>query len=322
MIKLIWRTDAHLSDYTPRSRKDDWTEAVLSNLRQVATIATRVGADAIIDGGDYFDIKRPVKNSHGLVRRSIEEHRSHGIPTYVVPGNHDCLHGDYSNLPKQPLGVLYEAGVFLRLYDEHEALFEKDGVKVRVVGIPYHGTSYDRDRFRIEKGDEDFLVVAAHVLASKKGGSMFEGEDIMKYDELLDLSPDVTCWMFGHWHKNQGVEEIAPGTTVVNIGSLTRGSISQDNLSRTPACVELSFSDQFMYEVHELSVPPAEEVFDVEGKAREEQRESRMESFVSSIRNTLMASTSRPLDEVLDSLSADVPSVVKERVRSYLEEAL
>ena len=322
MIKLIWRTDAHMSDHTPRSRKDDWTEAVFSNLRQVGAIASRVEADAIIDGGDYFDIKRPSKNSHALVRRTIEEHRSYSCPTYVVPGNHDCLHGDYSNLPKQPLGVLYEAGAFRRLYDDHEATIEKDGIKVRVVGIPYHGTKYDRDRFRIEKGDEDFLVVAAHVLASKKGGSMFEGEDIIKYDELLELAPDVDVFCFGHWHKNQGVTEIAPGKFVINVGSLSRGSISQDNLSRIPSCVELTFSDTFSYTVHELQVPPAEEVFDVEGKQREEQRESTMEEFVSSIRTTLSNVSSRPLSEVLDDLSGEVPDIVKERTRSYLEEAL
>lgn len=322
MVKLIWRTDAHLSDHTPRSRKDDWTEAVFSNLRQVGVIASRVGADAIIDGGDYFDIKRPVQNSHALVRRSIEEHRSYGIPTYVVPGNHDCLHGDYSNLPKQPLGVLYESGSFQRLYDEHEALFERDGVTVRVVGVPYHGTKYDRDRFRIEKGDEDFLVVAAHVLASKKGGTMFEGEDIMKYDELLELAPDVTVWAFGHWHKNQGVTEIAPGTWVVNVGSLSRGSISQDNLSRIPVCVEFTFSDSFEFEVHELEVPPSDEVFDVEGKEREEQRESTMEAFVASIRSTLADVSSKSLTEILDEVGTDVPEVVKERTRGYIEAAL
>lgn len=322
MVKLIWRTDAHVSDHTPRSRKDDWTEAVFANLRQVATIAGRVEAQAIIDGGDYFDIKSPVKNSHRLVRRSIEEHRGYPCPTYAVPGNHDCKHSDYSYLPEQPLGVLYESGAFQRLYDEHEALFERDGVSVRVVGIPYHGTKYDRDRFRIEKGDEDFLVVAAHVLASKKGGSMFEGEDIIKYNELLELAPDVDVWCFGHWHKNQGVTEIAPGTWVVNVGSLSRGSISQDNLSRIPVCVEFTFTDSFEYEVHELDVPASDEVFDIEGKRREEQRESTMDQFVSSIRSTLAETSSKPLVEVLDDLSTEVPDAVKERTRTYIEEAL
>ena len=242
-VNLVWRTDVHLSDRAPSSRTDDWADAVFDKLGQVRDLAREVNAAAISDGGDFFHIKSPTRNSHALVHRTAEHHSTYPCPVYCTPGNHDAVYGDYSFLPQQPLGVLFSTGVFKRLYDEHEAVFRRsDGLTVRVVGIPYHGTSYDMERFTsIEKGDEDILICVAHVLASNKGGSMFEGEDIIKYADLVDTAPDV--FMFGHWHKNQGVEEIG-GKQFVNIGSLTRGSLSQDNLDRVPAAAVLRCTEK------------------------------------------------------------------------------
>lgn len=210
MIHLIWRTDVHLSDHTPRSRQDDWTEVVLGKLRQVGEIATRVGASAVLDGGDFFDIKSPTRNSHALVRKVLEVHRAYSCPVYANVGNHDCVYGDYSFLPQQPLGVLFESGAFRRCYDEYEARFEENpewvadpmetspGLSVRVVGVPYHGTSYDMERFRrIKKGDEDYLVVIAHVLASPTGGTLFDAEDVVKYADIDAFDGDVFCFLPG-----------------------------------------------------------------------------------------------------------------------------
>lgn len=318
-INLVWRTDVHLSDRAPSSRTDDWADAVFDKLGQVRDLAREVNAAAIIDGGDFFHIKSPGRNSHALVNRTAEHHSTYPCPVYCTPGNHDAVYGDYSFLPQQPLGVLYSTGVFKRLYDEHEAVFRRSGgVTVRVVGIPYHGTSYDMERFTsIEKGDEDILICVAHVLASHKGGTMFEGEDIIKYADLVDTAPDV--YLFGHWHKNQGVEEIG-GKQFVNIGSLTRGSLSQDNMDRVPAAAVLRCAEKGVeIEVVPLNVRPAEEVFDVEGRARQVKRQVEMDSFVEAIREALQpAEGEQTLAEAVTGMG-DVPHEVRERALAYLE---
>lgn len=350
-INLVWRTDVHLSDRGPSSRTDDWTEAVFDNLAQVRDLANQVRAAAILDGGDFFHIKSPSQNSHALVHRTADHHQGYPCPIYCTPGNHDAVYGDYTFLPQQPLGVLFATGVFKRLYDEHEVYFAKrsdetcaraypytqangweagnpfaigkdqrEGPIVRVVGIPYHGTKYDMDRFtRITKGDEDVLLCVAHVLASLKGGSMFEGEDIIRYSDLVDTAPDV--YLFGHWHKDQGVEVLG-GKQFVNIGSLTRGSLSQDEVQRIPAAAVLRCTGAGVkVEVHRLNVPPPEVVFDVEGRARQVQRQVEMDTFVSSLRDALQPSggTTSLTDEV--SALSDVSSDVRERALAYLEQA-
>ena len=189
---------------------------------------------------------------------------------------------------------------------------QRNGPIVRVVGIPYHGTSYDMERFTsIEKGDEDILICVAHVLASHKGGTMFEGEDIIKYADLVDTAPDV--FMFGHWHKNQGVEEIG-GKQFVNIGSLTRGSLSQDNLDRVPAAAVLRCTEKGVeIEVKPLNVRPAVEVFDVEGRERQVKRQVEMDSFVTAIRDALQpAKEGETLAEAVTGMG-DVPNEIRER---------
>jgi len=323
----------HLSDTPPASRKDDWTSTVLEKLGQVATVARKVGAAAVLDGGDFFHVKSPGRNSHDLVRRVAEVHAAYPCPVYANVGNHDVVYGDYSYIDQQPLGVLFSTGVFRRCYDEYEVVFESDpdehahmgvpavgGIKVRVVGIPYHGTTYDMERFRsIQKGDEDFLVCMAHVLASEKGGSMFEGEDIIKYADLAGLAPDVFC--FGHWHKDQGVVDIG-NTKIVNIGSLTRGALSQDEVTRRPACAVLNFEAGKPVDVRvvRIKVGLPEDVFDVEGRVRQESRAMTMDAFVESIRDKLITEHGKPVEDVVQSMS-DVPDKVRERVLHYLEKA-
>jgi DNA repair protein SbcD/Mre11 len=337
-INLVWRTDVHMADRGPASRTDDWAEAVLDKLGQVRDIAREVGAAAILDGGDFFHVKSPGRNSHALIQRVAEHHANYPCPVYCTPGNHDSVYGDYAFLHQQPLGVLYSAGVFRRLYDEHEALFEegefvglggdqmvggstgfKNRFSVRVVGIPYHGSRYDMDRFHsIKRGSEDVLICVAHLLASKDGGSMFEGEDIVRYSDLLDTAPDVFC--FGHWHKDQGVEELG-GKQFVNLGSLTRGSLSQDEVQRIPASAIIRCSPEGVdIEVRRLRVRPAEEVFDVEGRARQIKREVDMEAFVSSIREALQPlKEGESLAEAVTSMQ-DVAHEIRERALSYLEQ--
>lgn len=320
-VTLVWRTDVHLSDRTPRSRKDNWTQTILGKLRQVGEIAREVEADAVLDGGDFFDVKSPQRNSHALVRAAAEVHRDYPCPVYANVGNHDCVYGDYAFLPQQPLGVLFATDVFKPCYDHKEAGFVDPitAKSVRVVGVPYHGTKYDLNRIaNIKKGSEDYLVVMCHLLASPQGGSMFEGEDIIKYSDLVGHPADVFC--FGHWHKDQGVTEIATGQYVVNVGSLSRGSLSQDDMDRQPACVVMRFDHNgITFDTRRLEVTPASEVFDVEARTRQEDRATAVEAFVDSIKATLAGSSDAPLADLIKQATPE--DDVRETALLYLEQA-
>ena len=320
VITLVWRTDVHMADMSPQSRTDDWSATILGKLDQIGQIAFDVQANAVLDGGDFFHVKSPTRNSHDMVRRIAETHAAYRCPVYGNVGNHDLKYGSMEYLSESPLAVLFESGIFRRLYNEHEAIFMQDGVKVRVVGIPYHGTKYEMNRFTsIVKGDEDYLVVIAHCLASPQGGTLFEAEDVVGYNQLANMDPDVFC--FGHWHKNQGVTEIAKDKWVVNVGSLSRGSISQDDLARTPTCVVMRFSKEAMtFEPIPLKVKAAADVFNLEQRARTVTRQMTMDSVVDRLRDKLTMRESGSVLDVVRGIVA-IPENIRERTIMYLEQA-
>ena len=326
MIRLLWRTDVHLSDSTPSSRTDDWPETVLHKLERVGDIARQYAVDAVLDGGDFWNDKTPIRTTHRIVGRTAQVHRAYPCDIYANVGNHDLRLAQLDNLGESPLESLFASGVFHRLYDEHELVIAKDGVKVRVVGVPYHGPRYDLDRFRrIKRGDEDWLVCVAHVLASPQGGEMFAGEDILSYGSLHDLMPDVDVFCFGHWHKNQGIQDIGNGKTVVNIGSLTRGSLTQDNIEREPGVAVMAFWPKATtvppaIEFVKLPIRPANEIFDLNKRVREEARVTTVDAFVASVKKELQATTDRPFSEIVQGMES-VPDKVKERALEYIENA-
>ena len=318
-VTLVWRTDVHLADTPPQSRTDDWTETLLGKLLQVGQVAKKTKADAVIDGGDLFHLKSPSRNSHEMVGRVASVQAGYPCPTYGCVGNHDVKYGSLEYLDESPLGVLFGTGSIRRLYNQHEVVFEKKGVKVRVVGIPYHATAYEMERFhQIQRGDEDYLVAVAHVLASHDGGTMFESEDVISYKSLLNTAPDV--YLFGHWHKNQGVEVIGD-KHFINIGSLSRGSLNQDDVNRTPSCAVLNFTkEEIKITPIPLKVEPASEVFNIERKVRAEAKEINMEAFVDSLKDTLVTKKGDSLMEHIREFP-NVDSQVKEKAMYYLEQA-
>lgn len=319
MITLLWRTDLHISDKPPRSRKDNWRETLLGKLDQIGRLAKQHKADAVLDGGDVFDTKSPFRNSHEMVRAIADTHANYPCPTFCCVGNHDCVYGDYSFIDRQPLGVLFSTGVFQRLYDEHEAVFtDRSGLKVRVVGVPYHGAEYDLERLgRIQKKDEDHLVVVAHLLASRAGGTMFQGEDIIKYGDLKNHPASV--FAFGHWHRDQGVYEFAPGKYAVNVGSISRGALIEDNVDRTPSVAVLKFS-KTACEIDQvpLQTAPAAEIFDLEGRERTQSRAAVMEGFIDSIQAALTTTDRESLKDIVRGMPG-ISEDVREKAYLYLE---
>ena len=107
----------------------------------------------------------------------------------------------------------------------------------------------------------------------------------------------------------------------MNIGSLTRGALSQDEVERRPACAVLTFQKDQPVQVQtvRLRVKPAAEVFDVAGKARAEARASTVDSFAESVRARLASEQGRDVADVVSGL--DIPDRVRERVLLYLERA-
>lgn len=342
-VTFIWRTDVHQSDASPASRTDDWPSTVEDKLRQINQMAAARNATLILDGGDLFHIKTPNRNSHERVGGIIKIHQEAPCPTAINVGNHDVKHGDIRYLKLSPLEVLFRSDSAMRCYDNHEIWIhsiagseEKPKVSahrplrtsindltVRIVGVPYHGVKYDHARFSdIQKGDEDHLVVCAHVLASKSGGAMFEGEDILSYKDVSRLLPEASAVCFGHWHKDQGITVLDNGCHVVNVGSLTRGSLSADEVERIPCAASVTLSKGGLIQCDKipLAVRPSTDVFDLVKRSKAVSVETRSDKVSQKLSEVIRAVSTETLEDTVRALPA-ISDKVKERVIGFIEKA-
>lgn len=322
MIKLLVRTDCHINDKSPQSRTDDYLETCLKKLRQLGDFAREKQCTAVIDNGDFFHDKAATKNSHEMVRKIIDLHRKeYPCPIYLNPGNHDFPYNNISYIEKQPLGVLFAAGVFQQLNDI--TFTGSNDLKVRVVGIPYRSDIELLD-FDIEKGEEDVLIVAAHTFASLNGGDLFGRETALSYYDLSSCSPQL--FIFGHWHIDQGIQELN-GKTFMNLGSMTRGSLTQDNLSRTPrfGYIEVTKDSDGVVtihtEAHEYIVEKSELIFDLEKHSRIKEEERDIEKFIASLVSSGQTDQEEDITQSIRNLS-HFQEEVREKAIEFLLNAI
>lgn len=323
MIKFTVRTDCHVHDKAPQSRVDDYLETCMDKLKQIGDFARERKCDAVLDNGDFFHAKAATKNSHEMVRRVVDIHRDfYNCPVFENPGNHDFPYNNVDYVPRQPLGVLFAAGIFTRMTDH--TFEDDDGLKVRVVGFPYK-SHFDVIEFDVDRGDEDVLIACCHYSATPNGDMLFAGtEESLSYLDLSECSPDI--FVFGHLHADQGIQKVQ-GTTFMNLGSMTRGSLVQDNLTRTPrfGYIEIGKDEHGVVSIDteaiELIVQPSDEIFDLERHTRLQEEQRDIDQFISSLTASAEEDESEDLLDAIRSLSS-FKNEVREKAVYYLQEAM
>lgn len=306
----------HASEHSPESWKGDYPAEIWSSLDQVGELAREFHAIAVLDGGDFFHVKAPTQNSHRLVAKVALLHQVYPCPVYCIEGNHDIKHNNLETLSDQPLGVLYNAGVFHHLRDQ---TFHDGDLKVRVVGVPYSPFRTLADLQSIRKRGDEVLIAIVHALAGQDPPPTVEeffGEPVFRYEQLIvDGGPDVFC--FGHWHQDQGVVQIAD-RWFVNQGALSRGALSRENLTRTPKVSLIEVTPEgITVSTRELSVAPAADVFNLERKERQDRESKCIEQYVERIQQGLKVDDMASVDEAIAKL--DFAREIHSLALSYLQ---
>jgi DNA repair exonuclease SbcCD nuclease subunit len=312
MFKAITFTDVHLADKGPLTRIDDYREAILNKLEQIRDLAIERKVDVALCAGDLFHIKTPSKNSHYLVSRTIEIFKSFPCPVYSIYGNHDISQDNISTLPKQPFYVCLKAKAFNYL---DEVFFDEGNI--RIFGMDYLAEPEYSD-FNREKTSEKIQICVAHVNASSKFDDLF-GERVYKYQELSKTSPDV--FLFGHYHPDQGIE-IHNKKHFINVGSLSRGSLKKDELSRIPNAGYIEISDD--YEVKTEKIPlnciPASEIFDLERKRQEDEEQKEIENFINEMQDKIDTDDLNDIEKTIKNMKFEKNIV--DTALHYFEKAL
>jgi DNA repair exonuclease SbcCD nuclease subunit len=315
---FITANDIHISDYGPRARTDDFKTTVLGKIVQMGVACSKLNADAGIIAGDLFNLKSPAKNSHQLNQELIKEFKKFPCPVYMIEGNHDLTANKLESLEEQPLGVLFADNTLIQL---RHKIIEKESLKVSLVGVPYT-ENLDLKTLKFPY-KEDFVaqIAVMHVYAGLKTGNLFQ-EHLYGYNELAMLPADI--FVLGHYHIDQGVYE-SEGKHFINIGSMSRGTLSEEDISHQPKLgyIKISVEDgktSFTVKTIKLKIRPASEVFDLTKKEVEKKEEEEIRVFVEKLAAEAVQtsiSEKKSIDNILDAM--DLAKTVRDRAIHFIQ---
>lgn len=280
-VRLITSSDEHLADLPPGFRKDDYRASILRKLEWQGEFARKAGAGAVLRGGDFFHVKAANKTTYATTTAAADIHRRYSCPTYAIAGNHDMSYNDPASVPRQPIGLMFKSGVFRPMND---VVLEDGGTKVRVVGVDYT-TDLDVDGLHDavrKRPDDGYVVAFVHALAAmapeEKIQSFFH-ERVFDYRDLVfEGCPDV--YVFGHYHKDQGVVDHL-GVKFVNLGAISRGALTFENLERKPKVSLIRANSQGIFvEEHIVPHEDAASIFDLDRKKQMEKERQSLDEFI------------------------------------------
>lgn len=319
-IKFISSSDEHLADIAPGFRKDDYRSAILSKLVWQGELARKFKADGLLRAGDFFHTKAANKTTMATLAQVSVIHKHYPCPTYAIPGNHDLSHNDLETVSRQPLGVMFESGVFYPLTDE---VFMAGSLKVRVIGVGYTvDLDYDGLRELVQKKDDDcYTIAVVHALAAyapEERIQSFFCERIFDYRDLVFKGcPDV--YVFGHYHKDQGVVDHC-GVKFINLGAISRGSLSFENIERTPKVALITCNSQGIdVDVQKVLCQDASLIFDFEKKKQLERERKDLNEFISKLYSDMALSRGGLSEKIQKLQSSDYPNDLKNLILNTLE---
>lgn len=265
-MKILHFTDPHFSAVAPASRIDNYQETCFRKLDEIKAIAEKEKADVILCSGDFFHLKSWMRNPYSLTNRLIDYFNSLPCETIGIFGDHDLPDRNADSLGRQPLSTLCKASK-LRLLNKGE-FARLDNVWI--TGSP-KTDNYEADITNYVP--EPAPAGLTHIHMSH--GDLYPNPPVYEpYTLYSRLAGSTVDFHFnGHIHDDMGQVNVNARTTIINRGSMTRGSLTESNINRkitvTLIDTEHPFTNKGGIKYFELkSALAPEKIFDL--KKREE----------------------------------------------------
>ncbi len=231
-IRILFFADSHLGlDYPirPRIERRRRGQDFFDNFQTVLDHAARRRMDLVIHGGDLFFRSRVPARIVDLVYQQLLDFAKHGIPIYIVPGNHER-----SRLP--PSLLLNHPGI--SVFDRPKTfLLRKEEKTLSLSGFPFVRKNIRQDFKSIvsETGwdavpaDARLLCMHQAVEGAEVGPVNYRfryGSEVIRFS---DLPADCLAVLSGHIHRKQVLTaETENGkTTLIYPGSIERTSFAE-----------------------------------------------------------------------------------------------
>jgi DNA repair exonuclease SbcCD nuclease subunit len=306
-VRILLTSDWHLMDKAPRNATDSYTDDIFEILDFTAQLERVLNCDAVVAAGDLFHHKQPSRTSHRLVLRAIEAANKYRR-LFVVTGNHDISNDRLETVKEQqPLGVLLEGSQAQEL----------DGWAgdLPIFGIPWQQRWFEEGRLEevftgwraLQAGNQQLAITHAPIYPP----ALYSDQKF----ELLHPS-DIAAAMggagnlyYGHIHDDHGIYEV-DGVTFCNVGAVSRGSLTEYNLSRSIKAALWTPEHGFL----EIDLPhkPAEEVFLLEQATAAKEKKLSNERFLEEVGSTrLEISSTSSVISYIEQLEDVEPEVKK-----------
>ncbi|WNN95179.1 MRE11 double-strand break endo/exonuclease [Microbacterium phage Magritte] len=341
MTQILCVGDIHAMDKAPVNAAESYMDDIEEMLRWTIRLAAEEQYDAIVWAGDIFHHKAPSRTSHALVLRMIgivQYAAELGVELLAVTGNHDISNDVLTSIQeKQPLGVLYKAGL-KELVGWHPRL--------PLFGVPWRQdwtTSEDSAWKAFEDWREPDINVRSRMRPKARLAVTHAPIYPPKEAENIqwDLVPTrgkkgISYAMngegflyYGHIHEDHGVFEVE-GVTYANMGAISRGSLHEYNVTRE---IKVALWDDHEEDgapgaptpqptFTEIVVPhkPASEVFKIAEAEEKKAERLSLDEFLSEIGSTTLdiSSTGSAIEHIRT--RKDLPPRVKQTAIEILEE--
>lgn len=309
-MRALFLSDVHIATRSPRSRKDNFYEAILAKLSQIGEIARKKNVHFVSIAGDLFHYKSPSDNTFQCVNDLADIFRSYKCPILTIPGNHDLLYDNYEYINRQPYGTLIRTGAIVNVLESPMVLSDENNFKATVRGFNYDRLG-DVNNYVCSE-TEGFTIGLLHVGASPEGGSFF-GIKLLAFKEIAAASK-LNVFHIGHLHQQYGVVQV-DGKWFISTGSVSRGTSHYENIVKMPCVAYVEFDGSYFKPwIVRLKVRPAADIFDLTQLSQEKKVETEFKVFDALEKASV---STDPIKAVLDSM--ELSDTVRELVTYYLE---
>ena len=275
MFKALIIGDVHYRAGNPRSRLDNYQEAITAKLLECFDLARQHKVDVILQPGDLFD-------SPGVAWDTVKQLalilKKAPCPFLTIPGTHDTWAHNLSTLYRTPFSFLSALEVF---YDVSEASFGDNNV------ITGHGYDHETDT---TAGAHQFTppnFISATFKIHLVHAMLLDHVPVegMKHTLISQVDTTADVIVAGHVHYGLGnsyVHRRNDRVLFVNPGALCRKEASLINMERPIQVALLTVKEgQAAAELIPLkSARPGHEVLSREHIEAAAERESRIEEFL------------------------------------------
>ena len=300
-MRFLFFTDLHVSDTPPVMRTEGYTEDIFLKLEEIAELCRVEKVDYALFGGDFFNSKIASRVSHNLVNRSLRTLDKFPCSIVWIVGSHDVPYGRLDLLYKRPIGTLLRHPKVRYITDTLELSDDDVNVRIFPVSDAYNNTTEEvvaalsdmRDRVHLE---ETFDIALLHQPVVKEGSYPYP---VIRSADLVGMADLL---LYGHMHDYVGEWELTADeqkTIFVNIGAVSRGSLTEKALSRVPMVLLFDVSKikdgtlgMTYREIPLKSAKPAEQVFRLAEKQESVNREADIEALLVSVKETGFAAFS------------------------------